>query len=167
MKKNIFLRVLLCCASVMILLGVALTVYVYKTAQEREMICVDLKGGQTESVEFQDLSLSPGEQSQYTISLKKGEIERYEVSLHFEATGSATIAKYTDVRVEMNGELLCERKLSECFNDEALTFDCDFSDQEKYDVTVIYSMPKDVGNEAQNAQADFVLNITASNMNDE
>ena len=166
MKKNTFLRVLLCCASAMILLGVALTVYVCQTAQDRKMICITLEKDQTQTVEFETLELSPGEECEYTISLEKGKTESCEVAFLFEEAGSATIAKYTYVRIEMNGEVLYEQKLSESFSDEAITFGCDFSEQESYEVTVIYYMPKDIGNEAQNAQADFVLNITASNMGD-
>ena len=51
--------------------------------------------------------------------------------------------------------------MSEFFEGEPILLQCYLTDDEAYDVKFTYYMPIEIGNEAENASADFDIIITA------
>lgn len=164
MTNSKFIRIALIVLSAMILIGVALTVYMLSTANNRNIIKVNIENGKTQAVEFKDLCLLPGEECGYIISFGSGAADKYDVELVFHETeGEKTLKDHAYVRIEANGEVICDQLLATLFENSHITLPIDLTGDEKNDVKIVYYLPEEVGNEVQNAEATFELLITASN----
>lgn len=164
MTKKMLMNISLIALSVMLLLGVSLTVYVLITGNDSRIIDVQISDGKTETVEFKSLNLLPGEEVVYTLALSGEKAEKYSVVLRFAPNdGSQTLAEYVYVRVEMGGKTACDTLLSNALLGDNIDLYADFSGNTNNDITVTYYLPQSVGNEAQNAAASFELLICASN----
>lgn len=64
--------------------------------------------------------------------------------------------------MEKDGEVICDELLAEVFAQEGYELAVDFADGAKNEIKIIYYMPENVGNEAQNAEAKFDLIVTAT-----
>lgn len=147
---------------VIILLGVVLTIY-FLTA-DKHVIKVSIEPDTTKAIQFEELYLRPSESCEYTLSLSSEYAEEYRLTLRFEDQNTKlTLKDYAYVRIEKDGEVLCDTRLSEIFEQPSIELTVDFTDGKKNDIRIIYYMPEDVGNEAQNAEADFTLLVTATN----
>ncbi len=162
MTKSKFMRIVLIATSVLILIGVALMARMLATRDDRNVIHIDLDD-QTEPIVFENLALIPGESCTYTIRLGGDAAEQYRAHLQFEETEDLNLKHYAYVRVETNGQVLCDQLMATVFAGEGIDLAVDLTQSSKQEVTITYYLPIDVGNEAQNAEAYFELLITASN----
>lgn len=159
-KKIINIALIVMC--VVILLGVVLTIY-FLTA-DKHVIKVSIEPERAKEIRFEELYLRPDESCEYTLLLSSEYAQEYRLILRFEDQNPAlTLKKYAYVRLEKDGEVLCDTRLSEIFEQPSIELTVDFTDGKKNDIRIIYHMPEDVGNEAQNAEADFTLLVTATN----
>lgn len=148
--------------SIIILIGIVLTVY-FLTA-DKHVIKISIEPDETESVHFEKINIVPGDECEYTLLLSSEYEYEYELTLRFEDLDPEQILKdYAYVRMERDGEIICDELLSKAFEGEKLVLSVNFLERETNDIRVIYYMPADVGNEAQNAEANFNLYITATN----
>lgn len=160
--KKTIINIMLIVMCVMILLGVGLSVY-FLTA-DKHIIKVGIEPDTTKSIRFEELHLRPGESCEYTLSLSSEYEQAYRLSVCFEDQDPAlTLKNYAYVRMETDGEVLCDDRLSEMFEGETIELMLDFTDGETNDIKIIYYMPEDVGNEAQSTEANFKLFVTATN----
>ena len=102
----------------------------------------------------------PGKEAEYSIHIDKEAVSDFLFSLTFEASGNTDLAPYVDVALEVDGAVVSEGRLSELLLEEALGFTL-FGGKEASVLTICYTMPMEVGNEAQELTADFVLKIQA------
>ena len=99
MKKNKLVRIVLIVLSVMILIGVALTIYMLSTVNNHDIIKVNIRDNATQVVEFQDLCLIPGEKCEYIISLGSDKADKYNVELAFHETMENTLKNYVNIKI--------------------------------------------------------------------
>lgn len=157
---NKALKILIITASVITVL--CLCVAMYLLLDDGRLIQVELDGTENQSVRFERLGLVPGESCEYTLRFT-GKADRYALKLVFSETeASQTLKNYVCVRISADGETLCDSLLSDVLCGDGIELFADFTSKAKKDVKVVYCIPSDVGNDAQNAVADFELLITAS-----
>ena len=162
MTRKIILWVGIIFMSAMTLIGVVI-IGVSKTVQpENGTVEVNVENGKTTTIEFEDLCLLPGEQSEYTVKLNRRSDKAYQLTLKFNQGEESGLAEYAYVRIERYGKVIYDELLKNAFAQEPMVLDIDLS-QETQDLTVVYYLPLEVGNEAQKAVAEFSLQITASN----
>lgn len=155
-------RILLVALAIMILLGVALTVY-FLTVDKR-VIKVRIEPDETQQIHFDAICLRPGEQCEYTVELSCEYSKQYRLTLAFsDREPTQTLKNYAHVRVEKDGEVVCDQLLADMFEQGGVTTQIDFTDGAKNDIRIVFYMLETVGNEAQNAEADFDLLLTATN----
>lgn len=160
--KKKMIDIALIAMSVLILIGVGLTIYFLNADQN--VIKVNIEPDQTQTITFEHLALRPGESCEYTLSLNGEYSEEYQLSLNFsDHEPSHTLKSYVYVRIERDGTVLCDQLLSEAFDGEGITLTANFTDGAKNEMQVTFYMPEDVGNEAQNAEANFELLLKATN----
>lgn len=160
-KKKI-INIALIVLSVMILLGVGLTVYLLNT--DKSVIRVSVNPNEEQSVSFEELSLCPGESCSYTLVLDSDVSDRCQVTLNFDdQEPTQTLKQYAYIRMEQDGEVLCDELLATVFQRESTVLTMDFFDGAKREIKISYYIPEDVGNEAQNAEATFDLHIALTN----
>ncbi len=165
MLNRNFKRILLIIASLLILIGIVLMAWAYFIHREKTVIKVDL--GLSESIKFEELCLLPGEQCDYDLKfVKNGSENSYELTLKFrelETKEEHRLQEFAYARIEAGGEILYDELLIDAFEDEGLTLTVNFKEDINTELKILYYLPIDVGNEAQNAEALFELLITASN----
>lgn len=162
MTKRKLINITLIVMSVIMLIGVALTIYF--STSDRYVIKISIEPDQTKAIRFEELSLHPGESCEYVLSLSSEYAEVYRLVLCFEDQDpTLTLKNYVYVRMEKDGEVLCDIRLSGAFEQKSIECVADFTDNKKDDVRIIYYIPEDVGNEAQNAEADFKLLVMGTN----
>ena len=164
MTKSSFMRFLAVVLSVLILGGAALWSYLTVTEEERNAMKVHLEEGKTQTVEFESLCLVPGESCEYKLSLDGGRADHYDVIFDFVELKEGTLKNFARARIECKGEALQDLLLAELLEkDKTVTIPIDFDKKKNTELTIVYYMPLEVGNEAQNAEALFELRLTASN----
>lgn len=167
MKKFTFICTLLISLSVLILIGIGLmTYFLLNPTKGDAMIRLDLQDDVRKIVHFTDLSLVPGESSEYNLYLSSQYEDDYLISLQFSETEDRMLKEYAFVRVECEGEVLCDKRLSEVLDSEPLTCTRKLSEDSECKVKVTYYLPADVGNEAESTSTDFSLMILATNEGD-
>ena len=127
-----------------------------------DTIEVDLgKGG---NVDFEDLAMLPGESTEYKIKLK-GEVEaECDITLKFKEKGdNNTLKNFVYVRIEYEDEVVCDELLADVLDGKRIKLDGDFRDGKRDIIKITYYMPIEVENEAENAEADFSLQISVVN----
>lgn len=162
MTKSLVTSIIMIAVCVLILAGSCLMGYfVANPDRGAETIQVDLgKGG---DVVFENLALLPGEKAEYEIELK-GEVEALcDVTLEFKEKGNNTLKNFVYAKIEYNGEVIAEKLLAEFFDDDEIKFETNLRGGKVNYIKITYYMPIEVDNEAENAEADFVLRITAAN----
>ncbi len=163
MKKSGFMRILLLAGSVLILVGVALMTWMVMTAEDRTVINLELEPNGTYELSVEELCLIPGEEVAYTIKLNSNKADRYDLRLDFEELEEKTLKNYARVKIASGDKILYDELLATAFDEENLAFPVDFEKEINTEFILVYYLPIDVGNEAENAQAVFDLQITASN----
>lgn len=159
-KKKI-INIALIAMSVLILVGAVLTICF--STSDKHVIDVTVEADKTKSAHFEELCLRPGESCEYTLSLSGKYTKEYRITLCFEDQNpELTLKDHAYVRMEMGDEVLCDARLSEVLERDSIELDIDFTDGEKHEIKIVYYMTEDVGNEAQNAEADFKLLVTAT-----
>ena len=163
MTKNSFSRIVLIFSSVLIIAGVSLLAWVQATSENRNVINVRVQEGKTESFEFDNLNLIPGESCEYVINLKRDSMKKYDLSLDFVEIGNKSLKNFAYVKIISNGDVVCDKLLATVFEDQDVVLPVDFNEGKNTEITIVYYLPIDVGNEAKNAEAAFELLLTASN----
>ena len=74
-----------------------------------------------------------------------------------------TLKNFARVKILVKGEAVYDELLANALKDENISFSVDFGEDKNTELTVVYYLPIEVGNEAKNAEAIFELLITASN----
>ncbi len=127
------------------------------------MIEVKLEDGKTELLAFENLSLVPGEKCEYIVKLEKSGADKYDLNLDFVEIEEKTLKNYARVKIIANDEVIRDELLAEVFENEDIVLPIDFKENKNTELTIVYYLPIDVGNEAKNAEAIFELLLTASN----
>ena len=163
MARTVAMRALLIAGSILIIIGVTVVAWMLITEEDRSNIEVYLSDGKTEIVEFDALSLVPGSECEYVIVLKNDNVNKYTLELDFTEKEEKTLKNFARVKILVKGEAVYDELLANALNDENITFSVDFGEDKNTELTVVYYLPIEVGNEAKNAEAIFELLITASN----
>ena len=108
------------------------------------------------------MCLISGEACTYTLQLEGDVAEQYEVHLLFEEMQSGTLKNYAYIRIEANGQVLCDQLMATVLAGEGIDLFVDLHQVEQQEVIITYYLPIEVGNEAKNDEAVFDLLITAS-----
>ena len=165
MNKSNPLNIALIVVGALILLGVILLVLVIAADDNKNVIDISLEVGETRKIEFDALCLVPGEQSGYTLSLKRGSSRKYDLKLGFVdlVPEKNSLGQYAYVKIESDGELICDSPLASILDRDDITVSVDLTKQKTQELRIAYYLPEEIGNEAQNAEALFALLLTASN----
>lgn len=115
---------------------------------------IDSASTKTLTAEIKDIY--PGESGEYEINLTGDGASAYIVKLDFKKRGDGTLGKYLTVTIS-TGSVTVEKSLEELFEGAEVELG---ANAEK--ITIKYSMPLDVGNEAQGAKTSFYLDVIAS-----
>lgn len=149
----------------MLFIGIMATMLIIFLADAKEKFPEEItvvEDGVTESIlPIRDLMLNPTESREYSVNLFCRASGGYYIYLDFEETEDGGMKPFVDVTVKVDGEVLYEGKLDALLAPDAAAVECEaelYADEPRV-FTVTYTMPRDVGNEAQGTYSDFDLNL--------
>jgi hypothetical protein len=160
-RRKVLPWIVMVLSSVLILIGVAIMAYFLCVSDSEGSFELNLTANGKKKVEFDELFLIPGEQREYTISLRSDLDGQYTLAFDPVEEGDKTLKYYARVKMEIDGEVICDKLLTDFFDDDPILLQCYLTNDEAYDVKFTYYMPIEIGNEAENASADFDIIITA------
>lgn len=162
MTRGQFMRLVLISASSLIIAGVIIMGVVLSKEGTEDVIKVDIDSKEAQVVEFEALSLIPGESCEYNIKLEGDRSSKYDVVFDFvDLEKDKTLKNFARVKIVSGGEVICDKLLVDAIEKEDVTVPVDL--KKNSELKIVYYLPLDVGNEAKNAEAEFELHIMASN----
>lgn len=162
MGRSSLMRTILFVAAVLIVIGVILMHFMLDAFRTGSVINVYLKDGKTEIVEFKDLALVPGQSREYELTMTGSPAKRYNVKLDFVENTDGKLKNFVYVKIISGTKVICDQLLADAMVDEQLVLPVDFGENAYTDLTLIYYLPVEVGNEAKNAEAKFSLLFIAN-----
>ena len=167
MNSKTLLRTILLAAGVLILaLSIIGIVYVSRDNRQN-VIKIDFTDSNEKLIEFNSLSMAPGEEYDYFLRLTSEVEDDFEIAMKFTESDGLILKDYVYVRIECDGEVFCDKLLADLFKNDIVRFDCQLKKKDACEIKVVYYIPEDVGNEIENSSADFDLLISISNEGEE
>lgn len=163
MTKSNLMQIILVIACALIIVGVVLVSIDMATPDDENVIDIKLENGETETVKFDNLALIPGDFCEYRINLKRDGAARYDLKLDFVELEDKSLKNFARVKIMSGDNVLYDELLATAFLNDDLVLPVDFKENINTDLTVVYYLPEEVGNEAKNTEAVFELLFTASN----
>ena len=147
----------------LLVIGIMATLLIVFLADAKEKFPKEItveENGVTESIlPIRDLMLNPTESREYSVNLFCRASGGYYIFLDFEETEDGGMKPFVDVAVKVDGELLYEGKLDALLAPDAAVIEAELYADEPRVFAVTYTMPRDVGNEAQGTYSDFDLTL--------
>ena len=161
MIKSNILRTVISVLAVMILIGIALLIYTHFALDRDDVIRMDLEDEDGGTVQFEDLCLLPGESSEYTLLITNKLKNEFNTVIKFTEKEDGTLKNFAHVKIEKGDEVIYDELLSDAFSDDGITLPVKYGKKNSVKLKVTYYLPSEVGNEAENAEAVFELQVTA------
>lgn len=152
-----------------ILLGVMLAIIIgegillYKiisAGNDDHSISVEIADGESGVAGFEHLNLVPGSEVKYTLTVNSSDGPTYAVDFEFRDRGDSPLQDYVYVRMLIGEEEICDSLLADVMDSGAISHSIKIDKGEPCEVTIIYYMPEDIGNEAEGAEAHFDIYVT-------
>ena len=125
-----------------------------------DSITVSSEGRTESTLPVRNLRLNPSESKEYSINLVCAASGGFDVTIDFVEKADGGMKPFVNVTVKCDGELLYEGSLTALLDgDEVIVFEAELHATEPRVISVCYSMPYNIGNEAQGTYSDFDLYV--------
>ena len=163
MQKSKLMQIILIVGSILIIVGVSLMTWMLATEDDRNVIRVQIDEGESKPVNFEALTMVPGDECEYSVKLVKGGTNKFDLKFDFVETGDGTLKNYARVKIIVRDNVVYDDLLVNTLENKNILLSVDFGEDKNTEFQIVYYLPIDVGNEAKNAEALFGLMLTASN----
>lgn len=120
-----------------------------------------------EIIEFRDLEMHPGDSVEFDLAITHEVEGECQLSLDFIDSAPVEVTNnlknYIKVIIIFNGDKIFEDDLVKVIDTELAPITCVLDEKKPVEMKIIYLMPIEVGNEAENAEAFIDLAIKVSN----
>lgn len=156
------ITVLIVALCILAVMGGLLAAYTQLAHEDfEENITVSKEGRTTSTVEVNNLVLYPATSRTYTVHLRCKASGTYHISLSYEEKNNGGLKPFVNVTVKAGGQTQWSGTLEDLLAGNATpTFSGELQEKDSFDVQIIYEMPGEVGNEAQDTFADFDVHFT-------
>ena len=160
MKKLV--NILIISLAVLTIAGISIGIVVLNDQSGFEKdITLSENGTTKEELSVNLEGLYPGQSAEYTVHFGGKSADMYDLELSFTAGESTELAQYILLEIELNGESISSRNLNEYLGGETAELPLRIDAGGEATLVLRYSMPSEVGNEAQRLTADFTVDFTA------
>ena len=164
--RNKFMALAVAICALVILASAGFNAYLLWHVENRDdaiQVGLDSDG---EKVEFRNLVMHPGESAEFDLAITHEVEGKCKLSLDFidsAPEGVNNLKNYLKVIIIFNGEMIYEEDLAKVIETDLVPIECTLDDKKPVEMKIIYLMPIEIGNEAENAEAFIDLMITVSN----
>lgn len=160
-KKDVFSIVYIAVVILItvIICGLLIARFLYYGYYNKNKIMIVNDNGSSEFImDFDDFK--PGMKKESKLKIKTKEKGIYSVTLEFIEVEEGDLKKYLDVFIIVDDEVIINSSLEEILNSNNLiSFKKEIDSS--IDLKVVYEMPKDIGNEAQNTNNRINIKVNA------
>ena len=140
------------------LFAVVLIVFIEDTHDKFEENITVMRDGVTEEViSVENLRLVPTQKTEYTVNLVCAASGDFHVSLDFAEKTDGGMRDFVEVLIKYGDTVAYSGGLSALLLDKVVEFDGTLYSDKPLPITINYSMPHEVGNEAQGTYEDFII----------
>lgn len=148
------------------IVGVVILGVVLDNNRKANLISVDVESDEPQLVKFERMGLVPGESCEYTIRFK-GEEDLNLILDFVESEEEQSLKYFAFVKIIADDTVIIDELLADAFEHEEIELSVNFNEKRNTEISIIYYLPIEVGNEAKNAEADFDLVIRADQADEE
>lgn len=164
MTRHEIMRVLLIVGVVLMSIGIILLGLIWATKQDPSIIRIRFEGEEVRTLNFEKLSLVPGDECEYTVLLEHENADACNLKFNFVDLDETLLLKdFARVKILAGEEVLWDELLALAIENEPFVLPVDFKNSVNTELRIVYYLPIDVGNEAKNAETLFELQLTATN----
>ena len=160
-KSTMLLMLVAFCVAAMTGMGI---IYYTQTAKDSfelgESVTLRSEGQTTITHEIAELSLLPGTSQSYSVEMKCMAENTYAIKISFEETVDSPLRDFTFVEVSLNGTSLGKVLLDDLLEGKTFDTECQLKASSAAVLELCYTMPLEVGNEAERAAASFDVTIS-------
>ena len=106
-----------------------------------------------------DLQLTPGATKQYNVVLKSKETGNYTLDIIYVETVDGGMKQFVDVQIFYGEQIIYDGTLTDLLGGREILQELALESGVLYDLTFVYSMSDEVGNEAQKTTTSFDINV--------
>ncbi len=103
----------------------------------------------------------PGAEVKYNLKLIAKQKDEYHMTLRFHKTDASPLGEFVRVELRVNGEPLDSDMLANYLSGKEIVFTADLTQERMMELEIVYSMGAEIGDEAQNAEANFDIVISS------
>ena len=126
MGKGVARTIMAVLGATMIFIGVMLWNTMKNTEDERNNIEVYLYDGKTQVIEFESLSLVPGDECGYRVVLKDEHDDQYKLELDFRQGEESTLQNFARVKFVSSGVVIYDDLLANAIENDDMVLNVDF-----------------------------------------
>lgn len=160
-KSVTLLMLIAFCVASMTGMGI---IYYTQTAKDSFVLGEDVtlrpEGETTITQKVAELSLIPGTSKSYSVEMKCKAENTYAVKIFFTETGESALRDFTFVEAYLDGTSLGKVSLDELLEGKTFDAECKLRASSAAVLELCYTMPLEVGNEAERAVANFDVTIS-------
>ncbi len=161
MNKNRAAYAVVLILAVLTVSGVILGFSILKAHKNTDVqATIEIDGDTRETLGVSLTGFYPGRKQEYTLNLVYNVKEEYETTLIFEKTDGGSLENYIKTEIEVAGEQIDSGLLETYLGGETVSFSHRPASSKPVKVVIRYTMPLDVGNEAQKTSVDFNILFT-------
>lgn len=156
-SKPIFGYIFVALAFVAVVAVVTWTV-LQRQSNLEETTVIELNGATSKTLKAELTDFYPGSEQEYKIVLTGETAGNYVISLNFrDVKNSGSLEKYLTATIKAN-DITIQKQLKELLDGEVIELGKGVEQ-----ITIVYEMSEDIGNEAQGTTADFYIDLQAKN----
>lgn len=154
-KGNKLKYILIIISIILTLSGVVLVVTMQNDNQLKDNTVIEIDGGTTKTLKAEIEGLYPGKTEEYIISFTGENTKDYLITLDFNGDDNGNLKNFIEVKIETN-ESLINKTLSELLEGDFISLGMGVTE-----IKISYTLPIEIGNEAQGASVVFYIELEA------
>ncbi len=156
MGKGSKLKYILIIISIILTLtGVVLLATMKDNNELKENTVIEIDGATTKTLKAEIIGLYPGKTEEYVISFAGDNIKDYLITLDFNGDDDGVLKNYIEVEIKTNDSSI-NKTLNELLEGDLISLGTGVTE-----IIISYTMPIEVGNEAQGESVVFYVKLDA------
>ena len=154
-KGNKLKYILIIISIILTLTGVVLFTTMQDNNELKENTVIEIDGATTKTLKAEIDGLYPGKTEEYVISFIGDDIKDYLITLDFNGDNDGTLKNFIEVEIKTN-ESSINKTLNELLEGDRISLGTGVTE-----IIISYTMPIEVGNDAQGVSVVFYIELEA------
>lgn len=143
-----------------VLIFLMIGIYIGKISISNKFIILNGKKELSKEIELDNLFINPGSSEELSMEFITLKSRKYNFHIDIDETCESILHKYIHITIIVDDEIIYENNLSDLLNQNISINYMKFMTKKQYTkINIIYSIPKDVGNEIEGKNLNVSLKL--------